>query len=135
MSEFSYRTGLQVRFRDLDAMGHVNNAVYATYLEQARRDYFVDVLDLRLEVVDTVLASISIDFCAPIDGDGDVTISICVSSIGSSSIEMEYEVRDGETVAATGETVQVVIDRETGESRTIPDEWREKLESYEELSD
>lgn len=126
MSEFSYRTSLQVRFQGLDAMGHVNNSVYATYLEQARRDYFVDVLDLRLEVVDTVLASISIDFCAPIDGD--VTIAMCVSSIGSSSITMEYEVRDGETV-------QIVIDRETGESRTIPDEWRETIESYEGLSD
>jgi len=44
----TYTTDIDVRFRDIDAMGHVNNAVYATYIEQARTEYFRDVLDADL---------------------------------------------------------------------------------------
>lgn len=47
-----------------------------------------------------------------------------VSEMGSSSISMEYEVREGDAVAATAETVQVAIDGDTGTSRDLPDEWR-----------
>ena len=63
MSEFS--TDIQVRFRDIDAMGHVNNAVYATYVEQARTEYFEEILEEGLDAVSTVLASLELSYERP----------------------------------------------------------------------
>jgi acyl-CoA thioester hydrolase len=127
--EHEYRTELPVRFRDLDAMGHVNNAVYATYLEQARADYYADVLDVALAEADTVLVSLSIEYRRPVSA-GSVDVALGVGDLGESSLPMVYELRvDGETVA-TAKTVQVVFDRASGESRPIPREWRERIGAY-----
>ena len=128
--EYQFQTEFRVRFRDIDAMGHVNNAVYSTYLEQARADFFREVLGETLSEVGSVLASLSIDFRAPVEGDDVVTVALGVPELGTSSIPMRYEIRreDG-VVAATAETVQVVYDREAGSSMPIPEAWREAIES------
>ena len=133
MTDYSFVAAVDVRFRDIDAMGHVNNAVYATYLEEARTAYFDEVLDASLADVDTVLANVALEFRRPIELGDVVTVAVRVPELGRSSIPMEYEVRADGEVAATGEAVQVAVDRETGESRPIPDEWREKIESFEGL--
>jgi len=126
----TYTTTVPVRFRDIDAMGHVNNAVYATYLEQARTEYFRDVLDADLSSVSTVLASLSISFRRPIHlEDGSVAVEIEVTDIGESSVPMVYELRTNEGVVAEAESVQVAID-ETGSSRPIPEAYRTAIESY-----
>lgn len=128
--DYEFETEIRVRFRDIDAMDHVNNAVYATYLEQARADYFREVLDESLARVDTVLATLSIDFRRPIDPDDTVTVALTVPELGTSSMPMEYEIRRGDgQVAATAETVQMAYDRETESSRPIPEAWREAIES------
>ncbi|NIS30651.1 MAG: acyl-CoA thioesterase, partial [Actinobacteria bacterium] len=67
----AFTVSLPVRFRDLDPMGHVNNAVYATYLEHARARYFRDVVGEALPTADTVLVHLSVDYRAPIDMDAD----------------------------------------------------------------
>ena len=128
--EYQFQTEFRVRFRDIDAMGHVNNAVYSTYLEPARADFFREVLGETLSEVGSVLASLSIDFRAPVEGDVVVTVALGVPELGTSSIPMRYEIRreDG-VVAATAETVQVVYDREAGSSMPIPEAWREAIES------
>lgn len=126
----AFETQIPVRFRDIDAMDHVNNAVYATYLEQARAEYFDEVVGESLAAVDTVLVSLSIEFHTPIDPGGNVTVALTVPELGDSAIPMEYEVRRGDgTVAATAETVQVPYDREAESSRPIPPAWREAIES------
>ena len=128
----AFETTVDVRFRDIDAMGHVNNAVYATYAEQARVDYFEAVVDRDLSAIGSVLATISIDYHRPIEiDDGPLTVEISVPRLGESSIPMQYGIRtaDGE-VAAEIESVQVAYDREAGESRPIPEEWREAIEAY-----
>ncbi|NEU58655.1 thioesterase family protein [Halorussus sp. MSC15.2] len=130
MADYEYTTDLDVRFRDLDAMGHVNNAVYATYLEQARADYYADVVGVPLPEADTVLVNLSIAYQRPITADETVTVALGVGDLGESSVPMEYEIRTGDGVAATAETVQVVFDRETGESRSIPKEWRDRIARY-----
>ncbi|KPN31421.1 acyl-CoA thioesterase YbgC [Halolamina pelagica] len=128
----SYETTLDVRFRDIDAMGHVNNAVYATYAEQARANYFADVLDEDLSAISSVLARIEIDYHRPVElDDGPVTVAVSVPRLGESSLPMEYEIRtvDGE-LAASIESVQVAYDREAGESVPIPNAWRETITEY-----
>lgn len=130
MTDFEYETELQVRFRDLDAMGHVNNATYATYLEQARVDYYDEILEVGLDDIDTVLVNLQIDYRREITLEQrTATVATGVRSIGDSSVTMEYEVRAGGRVAATAETTQVYVDPEEGGSRPLPEEWVEKMES------
>ena len=134
MTEYSFDVDIDVRFQDLDTMGHVNNAVYATYFEEARVAYFDHVLDLPLSAVESVLAHLEIDYRRPITAEyGDVSVALRVPELGESSVPMEYEVRTDDGVAATGETVQVVVDEETSSSRPIPDAWREQIRSFEGL--
>ena len=120
--------GIDVRLRDLDFMGHVNNAIYATFLEEAREAYFEDIIGVSLTDIGTVIASLTIDYVRPIESDAEVTVAVGVAELGSSSLTMAYEIRaDGET-AATARTVQVLVDRETGQSEPIPDAWRRRID-------
>jgi acyl-CoA thioester hydrolase len=131
MSRFS--TDLQVRFRDIDAMGHVNNAVYATYLEQARTAYFHEVLEEDLSAVPTVLARLELSYERPITLGQSVTVTVDVPRVGESSLPMEHEIlADGER-AAVAESVQVFVDPEEGGSAPIPDAIRERIAAFAEL--
>jgi len=130
MSTFEYETEMQVRFRDVDAMHHVNNAVYATYLEQARVDYYADVLGVGLDDIDTVLVNLEIDYRSQIELDDAVTVAMGVRDIGKSSVTMGYEVRVGDRVAATAETVQVYVDPDGDGSQPLPADWVDRMESY-----
>lgn len=125
-----YVTELGVRFRDIDAMRHVNNAVYATYLEQARAEYFRDVVGFELDEVDTVLASLHVEYRQPIELDETVEVGLTVPELGNSSIRMEYEIRTENGVAAEAETVQVAFDPDVGASRPIPGEWRTAIAAF-----
>ncbi|ELY62106.1 acyl-CoA thioesterase [Natronolimnohabitans innermongolicus] len=126
---YDYEVSIDVRLRDIDFMGHVNNAVYATYLEEAREAYFEEVVGVSLPDIGTVLASLEIEYARAIEADESVTVAIGVPELGTSSIPMRYEVRaDGER-AATAQTVQVLLDRETEQSRPIPDDWRRRIGS------
>jgi acyl-CoA thioester hydrolase len=130
MSDFEYETELDVRFRDVDAMGHVNNAVYATYLEQTRVDYYADVLGVGLDDIDTVLVNLEIDYRSEIAlAEGTVTVAMGVRDIGESSVTAEYEIRAENRVAATAKTVQVYVDPDEGGSRPLPEAWVEEMES------
>jgi acyl-CoA thioester hydrolase len=122
---------IDVRFRDIDALGHVNNAVYATYVEQARTRYFRDVLDVDISEASTVLASISIDFRRPVElSDGAVTVTVDVADLGRSSATMTHEVRVGGAVAAEAEATLVSLDPETGEPAPLPEDHRAGMEPY-----
>ncbi|SFR69467.1 acyl-CoA thioesterase [Halogeometricum limi] len=128
MTEFAYETDITVRFRDLDPVGHVNNAVYATYCEQARIDFFREVLNVESEDVNSVLANVEINYRKPIEGLGTLTVALGVTDVGDSSFEMAYELRFGGDVVATASSVQVVIDPETKTPTRVPDDWRERIE-------
>ncbi|PHQ37645.1 thioesterase [Halorubrum persicum] len=127
----TYTTEIDVRFRDIDAMGHVNNAVYATYLEQARTTYFRDVLDADLSSIATVLASLSIDFRRPVElTDGTVAVEIAIDELGTSSVTMAHDIRTGGEVVAEAEATLVSLDPDSGKPAPIPDEHRSAIESY-----
>ena len=132
-----HSTEIEVRFRDIDALGHVNNAVYATYTEQARTAYFRDVLDTDLSQASTVLASTSFDFQRSVElTDETVTVLSGVDEIGRSSISMTYEIRvggDGDDLAAEAEATIVYLDPETDEPAPVPEPMRETLMSYHDL--
>ena len=125
-----FETTVGVRYRDLDTMGHVNNAVYATYLETARTEFFREVLDIDVaEVGGVVVASLSLEFHAPLTGTGPVTVSLWVPEVGETSCTFAYAIsRDGRRVAE-GETTLVTLD-ETGEPAPLPDRVRTTIEEY-----
>jgi len=130
MEGYSYSLGVDVRYRDLDPVGHVNNAVYATYLEHTRTNYYADVLGLATEELSFVLAHVEIDYESPVTAEDDVRVWIRVSRLGEKSMTTEFLIEASGETAATAESVQVVIDDE-GVPRPVPDEWRQKILEYE----
>jgi acyl-CoA thioester hydrolase len=117
-----------VRFRDLDPMGHVNNAVFLTYIEQARVAFFAHVgAATELEEMNLIVAHIAIDFKAPVRLGQEVDISVHASRFGTKSFDFDYVLRvDGEVVAEA-KSVQVAYDYERREPVPLPSEWRERL--------
>lgn len=105
-------------------MGHVNNAVFLTYLEEARIAY---LLPFGAEVPHMILARVEIDFRAPLRMGDEIDIGVRPSTVGTKSFELEYELRTGETVAAEAKTVIVSFDYESGRSVELPEAWREAL--------
>jgi acyl-CoA thioester hydrolase len=128
--DYAFETTVQVRFRDLDAFGHVNNAVYATYCETARTTYLQRAVGVDLSTVGLVVAHLSVDFRAPIDDTEAVTVGLDVTSLGRTSFTIGYDLRVGDDLVATAETVQVAVDPETRSSRPVPDEWRRTLAAH-----
>jgi len=131
MSAFNYEMEVPVRFRDLDPMGHVNNAVYATYLEQARVEYVRDVVGEPVMETGVVVADLELDYERPIELGGTVTVAVGAGELGRTSIPLSYEVRSEGEVAATASTTMVTFDREAREPRPIPEGWRERIEAHE----
>lgn len=129
-SDDPFVADLDVRFRDLDVMGHVNNAVYVSYLEQGRLEYFAAVVGLDVDTPGNVVANLEIDYERSIEIDSDVRVTVWVDRLGESSFRMRYELRDGEATAATATTTQVVIG-DDGSPRPVPDEWRERIVAFE----
>ena len=116
---------IEIRWRDLDGFGHVNNAVFLTYLEQARLAWFgdSDVQPLR----DVILARTEIDFRAPLHMGEVVEIGVRSSRVGTKSFELEYELQAGGRVVAEAKSVLVGYDYERGASVPVPDRWRKRL--------
>lgn len=123
---FVYRE--RVRFRDLDAMGHVNNAVFLTYIESARVAFLQHLgAAATLEDMSIIVARIEIDFRAPVGFGEEVELSVHASRFGEKSFDLEYVLRVGETVVAEAKSVLVSYDYGKGEAVELPDEWRQKL--------
>lgn len=132
VSEFRFSTEIGVRYRDLDAAGHVNNAVYGTYVEQARVEYLEQVIGATLGTGNGALASLSLTFEGPVrDPTGAVTVEVRTTALGESSITQAYRLHHGGERVATGEATMVAVDPETGGSRPMPDEWRAAVRDYE----
>jgi acyl-CoA thioester hydrolase len=109
-----------VRFRDCDAMGHVNNAVYSTYLEEAR----IGVLG---GLSGFILARVEIDFRAELRMGEEIEVHTHCSRIGTKSFDLEHMISAGERVVAEARSVLVAYDYELGTSLPISDELRAKL--------
>lgn len=133
MTDYTFETTIQPRYRDLDVNGHVNQAVYLSYLEQARADYWAEVVGIRHDRAPVVMVRQEIEYEAPITLDHEVTVAQRIADMGTTSFQIEYEVRaDGEP-AATASIVLLALDRESGEATPIPDDWREPIAAHEGL--
>lgn len=133
-ADFRHRTRLEVRFRDIDAFRHVNNAAFFTYVEQARVRYLIDVL--RVEAVERlpmILAAAEIDFRSPILFGQVVEIGTRVDWIGNTSFSMTHQLTadpDGRLVA-DARTVLVAYDYASERPMRVPDAWRAAFAAHE----
>ena len=111
-----------VRFRDCDAMGHANNAVYSTYLEQAR-------IALMGGLDEMILARVEIDFRAELRAGEEIEIRSRCSRVGTKSFDLEHEIRAGERLVAAAKSVLVGYDYAAGHSVPLTENQRRRLQA------
>jgi acyl-CoA thioester hydrolase len=110
----------RVRFRDCDALGHVNNAVFSTYLEESR----IGVLG---GLYDFILARVEIDFRSELRHGEDVEVRTRCSRVGTKSFDLEHQIAAGDRIVAEAKSVLVSYDYERAESVPVPPELRARL--------
>jgi acyl-CoA thioester hydrolase len=123
---------IEIRWRDVDAYEHVNNAVYATYLEECRDEWLEGALGDVGDPWDFVLARVAIDFRRELRlEDEEVVVSCRLDRIGTSSVTLREEIRsrDGE-LSAESEAVIVARDRVNGGSRELREAERSAFERH-----
>jgi acyl-CoA thioester hydrolase len=125
---------IEVRFRDCDPLGHVNNAAYLTYLEQARLFYWRSLWGFGLDDADAkpgvIMARAEIDYRLPARYGQTLTVRIDLAAIGKTSFTYDYEIVDEhDRVVASARTVQVMYDYQTGRPVPIPDGIRQKMQN------
>jgi len=137
-ADFKVTIEIPVRFVDLDAMGHVNNAVYFTYMEEGRVAYFRKLFpDVGAGDFDKhfpfILADIQCSFKSPLELNDIAVVSVSANEMGNKSFAFKYCLKDkasGREVA-TGRSVQVMFDYQSQKTYPIPDDIRNKIEALE----
>ena len=137
LAAFKHRCQIQVRYKDIDKQGHVNNAVHLTYFETARSDYFRKVLRQKNNWTKTgiILAATSITYKRPILLEDDLFCYTKVSRFGTKSFDIEHilaiETPTGLELAAFGKSTMVCFDYETNKTIEAPKEWIEAVNEFE----
>ncbi len=132
--DFRHHTPVDVRFRDLDAFGHVNNAVTTSYVEHGRIRYLVDVLGFEpTQLFPLILATIKVDYRAPIFFGETIDVASRVDWIGTSSLAMSHRLTaspdDHHVADAT--SVLVAYDYEQARPMPVPQAWSAALTAHE----
>jgi len=133
---FIYYHPITVRFADLDAQEHVNNAVYLTYLESARLGYYAKAGIWHPEngpQTGMVVAHIDIDYLVPIHSGQVIQVGLRLERMGNKSFTLAFLIEDvnTHTALARGTSVMVPYDSENKISIPIPTEWRHKITRFE----
>ena len=125
---------IEVRFADIDVMGHVNNAIYLSYFEQARMKFFEELIgnEWDWETNGILLARNEIDYRAPVLLNDQVSVETSILEMGNKSMTLGYSVvveRGGDKIICTeGKSVLVAFDYHKRKTQPIPEEWRKKLD-------
>ncbi len=126
-------TTINIRYADIDTMGHVNNAVYLQYFEQARIEWFNQTIGSQWHwnSAGMVLARIEIDYEQPLLLYDNAIVETSLENIGTKSFTLCYNVikkhKGLELLIATGKSVLVCFDYETQKTKPISDEWRKRF--------
>jgi acyl-CoA thioester hydrolase len=126
-----FTTDIQMRFRDIDGMGHVNNAVYLSYVELARTQFYMKFAGRRtLDEIDFILAHVDIDFESQAVWGDQIQVATWPSKIGTSSFTLSYEITEKRSgrVLARARSILVSYDYENKKSKPITADFRALLE-------
>ena len=124
-----------VRFWDIDTMGHVNNAIYFTYMEEARKEFFEHIFNsFSTNDFPFVLAHISCKFNKPVRLEGKfVSIDIWITNVDRKSFTFKYDIyrpTEPSWIFATGESVQFFYDYQNNKTIEIPETFKETVQIY-----
>ena len=132
-SPLLFRTELSVRWRDLDAFNHVNNAMYLRYLEEARLRWMLSLAGPWMdENVGPVLASVHANFKRPIAWPEDVVVELFVDRVGNTSCTLGHRIlsaKDADVLYCDGHHVLVWFDKRSEKSAPLPDSVRSACEA------
>lgn len=133
INKFRFQYVIQVRYSDMDMLGHANNAIYLTYLESARLAYFREVNRQEWDEIALVLAHADMDFKIPLTPGIQPVVRMRTTHFGTSSITIENIITDagGERLFFSASTVMVAINPKTGRPVPIPDNEKQKVIAYE----
>ncbi|MDV2449878.1 acyl-CoA thioesterase [Xanthomonas hortorum] len=122
------RIPISVRWRDMDSMGHVNNAKYISYLEEARVRWMLGVDGVSMtDRIAPVVAATNVNYKRPLVWPNDILVELFVERLGSSSITIGHRIldqKDEGVLYSDGNVVVVWIDTQTGKSASLPDAVR-----------
>ena len=139
MTDFRFFHPIEVRYGDLDPQGHVNNAKYLTFFEQARVRYMIHLglyaQDQSFKKVGVIVADVHLAFLTPIHFDDDVKVGVRISKLGNKSMTVEQSIVNNVSglEMAKGEVVTVTFDYAVQNTISIPEEWRNKIKAFEGL--
>ncbi|UCG23848.1 MAG: acyl-CoA thioesterase [Chloroflexota bacterium] len=121
-AEWPFEIAIRVIFRDLDAMGHVNNAVYFTYMETARTTFFVDGLRLAAPGdLPVTVAEATCTYHSALTMGEQVLVQMGVGRIGQRSFDLEYRMKAGNgRLVASAKTTMVTYDYSSGRAILVP---------------
>jgi acyl-CoA thioester hydrolase len=125
---------IQIRFKDIDAMGHVNNAVYFSFFEVGRLEFFMKILKAKsTEDFPFILAKTEASFLIPIDLTcKNVILRLWAGDFGKKSFKFFYELveKDKPVKYAEGESIQVFFDYKSKRTIPVPETFKEKIKDF-----
>jgi acyl-CoA thioester hydrolase len=129
MDGYPFSCPIELRYADVDAMNHVNNAIIVAYLETARLRLWQARLDFSGSARDIpiIVARIAVDYRSPISLEDRVEIGVGVKSIGRTSFSFAYRIEASGRLAAEAESVQVNFDYANGRPIPVDDTLRARL--------
>lgn len=132
---FKHTLPVQLRFNDIDALGHVNNSVYFTFYDLGKARYFEDVKrsPINWNEADLVIANVNANFLSPVFMHEPIAVQTATLSIGNKSLKVIQRIVNTDTkeVKATCETILVGFDVATSSAKEISDAWKEAISFYE----
>ena len=140
MSNYHFYHPIEVRYGDLDPQGHVNNAKHLTYFEQARIAYKIKLglftKDQSFVEIGVILADIHITYFEPIYYGQNIKVGVHAARLGNKSMTWEQNIVDTDTgkELAKGKVILVTYDYQNEKPVPIPQEWREKISTFERLN-
>lgn len=139
MTAFRFYYPIQIRYSDLDAQWHVNNARFFTFIEAARFAYLIHLglFDGKaFHDMEMIVADVQVSFLAQIRLGQNIRVGVRISRMGNKSMDMEAQIEDqdsGETLA-TSRTVIVAYDYHARKSKPISERWRQVVSAFEGIS-
>lgn len=135
---FNYYVSIPVRYADLDAQQHVNNATYLSYFEIGRLGYYahLKLYDVRrFDGLGMIVVNAQVSYFKSIQLGDNIRLGVKVSRMGSKSLDFDFSIEDEETheQLASGKTVMVAYDNQQHATIPIPDDWRAKISAFEHL--
>ena len=131
LDDFKYKTAIPIRFSDMDLFGHANNAVFLTYFEQARSNYWKEIIHWNWEEMGIILAKAEVEFISPVFLTDELFAYVKTSRVGKSSFGIDYilvaENLNNHSIKAKGKTIQVAFDYKTNKPAQIPEIYKNKM--------